>query len=350
MASVETSVNSGAHTAILLVNVGTPDSSGVADVRRYLGEFLNDDRVIDLPWLARRVLVNGIIVPFRAPKSAKLYQSLWTDLGSPLLFHSHAFANALQGKMGDKFAVHVAMRYGNPSISKKIGTIMEQGCRRLIIVPMFPHYASSTTGTAMEEAMRILGGMNVIPEIASLGQFFEEPEFLYAVTARVRAARPTEYDFVLFSYHGLPKRHVERTHPGRRCEQIGCATHYGAENRYCYQAACHRTTRLLATALGLEDGKYGTAFQSRLGKGWIQPFSDNEVVRLAKRGVKNLLVVSPAFVADCLETTIEIGHEYRQLFVNNGGQTLTLVDSLNDLPLWVDGFAGLLARRFGLDV
>ncbi|MFT3740050.1 MAG: ferrochelatase [Breznakibacter sp.] len=333
---------------ILLINVGTPDSPSVPDVRRYLGQFLNDPRVIDLPWLARKILVNCIIVPFRAPKSAALYRRLWTDRGSPLLFHTRAFAKRLQSRLGDGFHVEVGMRYGNPTIAEAIDKILKGGYRRVVVAPMFPHYASSTTGTAVAAVMDEFAKRDVVPDIRFLGQFFEHPTYLGAFADRIRQAGYREYDHVLFSYHGLPKRHVERTHRAQTCAQLGCVSHYGADNRFCYHAACHRTTELLAGILDLPQGTYTTAFQSRLGKGWLEPFSDDAVKRLAKQGTRRLLVVSPAFVADCLETVVEIGYEYDGLFRNNGGEKLSLVESLNDFPQWVDGFAGILGEPLSL--
>lgn len=329
-------------TALLLLNVGTPNSTSVPDVRKYLGEFLNDPRVIDLPWLARKILVNCIIVPFRAPKSAALYKRLWTDNGSPLLFHTRAFAQGLQGNLGNQFHVEVAMRYGNPSIPQAVEKILREGCRKVVVAPMFPHYASSTTGTAVEAVMEVFNKLDVVPDVRFVGQFFDHPAYIGAFVSRIEAVGYRNYDHVLFSYHGLPKRHVERTHPGRTCEDLGCTESYGPHNRFCYHAACHRTSKMLADALALPPDKYTTAFQSRLGKGWLEPFSDQVVTGLAKRGVKRLLVVSPAFVADCLETNVEIGFEYDELFKEHGGEVLTLVESLNDLPRWIDGFREIL--------
>lgn len=323
------------RTAILLINVGTPASPKVGDVRRYLSQFLSDGRVIDLPWLGRQLLVNGIIVPFRAPKSAKLYQQLWTDKGSPLLTYGMALRDALQQKVSPHTDVYVSMRYGTPSIKATLAQIDAQRYARLTVVPLFPHYASSTTGTAVEEVMRWVRKQNVIPQIKVVNQFFNHDAFIDAFARRIDASNPYQYDHVLFSYHGLPKRHVNRTHAGHTCEELGCANHYGHDNAFCYHAACHETTRLIVAKLNLSL-PVTTAFQSRLGKGWLEPFADVTIEALARQGVKKLLVVSPAFVADCLETVIEIGVEYKERFEANGGQHLTLVESLNDMPQWVD--------------
>jgi protoporphyrin/coproporphyrin ferrochelatase len=335
--------------AIIIINVGTPNSPKVSDVRTYLSEFLGDGRVIDLPWLGRKLLVNGIIVPFRAPKSAKLYQQLWTDRGSPLLFHTHDFADSLQKQLANRASVYVAMRYGKPSIKQTISDVLSRGYKRIVVAPMFPHYASSTTGTAIEETMRVLKTGNVVPETAFLGQFYNEPAYIDSFVSKVREEDPASYDHVLFSYHGLPQRHVQRTHAQTtKCNMTCCRDEMPAFGEFCYHATCYETTRLIARKLELTPNSYSTAFQSRLGKGWIEPFSDEEVIRLAQKGIKKLLIVSPAFVADCLETTIELGIEYRELFEANGGHRLKLVESLNAMPQWVSGFVSILESRFGI--
>lgn len=328
--------------AILLINVGTPDTPRTGDVRRYLSQFLGDGRVIDLPWLGRKLLVNGIIVPFRAPKSAKLYQQLWTPNGSPLLHNGILLRDALQHEMQDKADVYLAMRYGNPSIPSILNQINKKRYNRLTIVPLFPHYASSTTGTAIEAVLLHLKNQNVIPRVNIIGQFFQHPAYIEAFAHQISQHTLHDYDHILFSYHGLPIRHVLRTHPGKTCQELNCHQTYTTDNAYCYHAACHATTRLLANKLNLHPEHYTTAFQSRLGKGWLQPFADETIQSLAKKGVKKLLVVSPAFVADCLETTIEIGLEYRELFREHGGENLTLVESLNATPQWVKGLKNII--------
>jgi len=328
--------------AILLLNLGTPQSPAVKDVRRYLRQFLSDGRVIDIPWFARMLLVHGIIAPFRAPKSAQLYRRLWTDKGSPLLFHTQALSDELQ-RISTR-DVYISMRYGQPAIEAVIDEIIAKGYQSVVVMPLFPQYASSTTGSALEAVMNHLVRRDVVMPIRVVGQFFQHPLFIEVFSGSVKHWYSLGYDHVLFSYHGLPKRHVNRTHAGKTCEEMQCSTHYGDDNRYCYHAAAYETTRLLASAAGLSAANYTTAFQSRLGSGWLEPFADEVVQSLAQRGVKRLLVVSSSFVADCLETTIEIGHEYRELFCKNGGETLTLVPSLNSTPEWVSAVDGIIGH------
>jgi ferrochelatase len=331
-------------TAVLLLNVGTPDSPSVKDVRRYLSEFLNDPRVIDLPWLARKILVNLIIVPFRAPKSAKLYKLLWTQKGSPLLVHSLSVQDRLNEKVGSDLTFFVAMRYGNPSFREALRKVKEMGASRLILVPMFPHFASSSTGTALEAVLKIVKNWNVIPGIKVTGQFYNHPLFLDAFEKRIRSYSPEKYDHILFSYHGLPVSHISNIHPDQDCASCTCDRDFPAYGTFCYRATCYETTRLLAARLGLREGTYSHGFQSRLSDKWLKPFSDELLAQKAKEGVRKLLIVAPAFVADCLETTVELGVEYKKLFLENGGESLEYVESLNDLPEWIDALSEIITK------
>lgn len=322
-------------TAVLLINVGTPDSTSVRDVRKYLSEFLNDARVIDLPWLLRKMLVNLIIVPFRAPKSAKLYKMLWTEKGSPLLVHSQSVRDKLQEQSGDNFDFYVAMRYANPNIRDVLNQIRHSGYSKLIIVPMFPHYASSSTGTAMQAVMQELKQWNVIPEVKFVGQFYKHPQFIAAFAERIRSFHPENYDHVLFSYHGLPISHMNRVHPHVDCTGCNCSKSLPPHGEYCYKATCYETTRLLAAKLGLPEGKFSQSFQSRLSDRWLKPFTDFVLQKQAENGARSVLIAAPAFVADCLETTVELGVEYKNLFIRSGGEKLDYVVSLNDMPTWI---------------
>ncbi len=324
-------------TAVLLVNLGTPDSPKVKDVRRYLSEFLNDPRVMDLPWLARKILVNGIIVPFRAPKSAKVYRQLWDDSGSPLLYHTHDLSEKLQEKFGSKATVFYAMRYGNPSMKSVLENIRQQQFDKIVIVPLYPQYASSTSGSIIEKAMSIVKNWWVIPEIVFTGQFYFEEGFLNAVVDKAKSFDVAQYDHIIFSYHGLPNRQVEKNHlPGTSCQTEQCEQQITSSNRLCYRAACFDNSRLLAKKLNLSPEKYTVAFQSRLDTNWLEPFADRIIAERARKGDKKLLVFSPAFVADCLETIIEIGDEYQEIFQQHGGQQLDLVPGLNSSPQWVE--------------
>lgn len=322
-------------TAVLLINLGTPDSPSVRDVRSYLSQFLNDPRVIDIPWLLRKILVNLIIVPFRAPKSAKIYQKLWTDKGSPLLYYSNKQKDLLQQQIAETHDVYLAMRYKNPSISSVLEDIRKKNYQRIIILPLFPQYASASTGSALDEVMRVIRTWWVIPELKIISQYYDHPTFIEACAERGRKYNFSNYDHILFSYHGLPERQVDKVYGEGLCSDHDCENEITEENKYCYKATCYATTRLLAEKLNIPKEKYTVCFQSRLDKKWLEPFSDKVVEDCAKKGMKRILVFSPAFTADCLETIIEIGDEYQEIFHEHGGEKVQLVESLNDHPLWI---------------
>ncbi|HEX8039400.1 MAG TPA: ferrochelatase [Chryseosolibacter sp.] len=332
-------------TAVLLINLGTPDSPAVADVRAYLSQFLNDRRVIDIPWLWRKILVNLIIVPFRAPKSAMIYRKLWTPEGSPLLFYSVKVQNLLQAALGQKYDVHLAMRYKNPSLPDVLTGMRKRSYDKIVVLPMFPQYASSSTGSALEEVMRIVQKWWVIPEIRFISQYHAHPAFIDALVARGQAYDPSQFDHVLFSYHGLPERQVNKVHEKGICADYNCENELNDQNQYCYRAACYATTRALAARLHIPPEKYTVCFQSRLDQKWLKPFSDDVVKACAKKGMKRILVFSPAFTADCLETIVEIGMEYQEIFRAHGGENLQLVESLNDHPRWIDCLRLLVAEH-----
>lgn len=323
-------------TGVLLINLGTPASPSVGDVRSYLSQFLNDPRVIDIPWLMRKLLVNLIIVPFRAPKSAKIYKKLWTSEGSPLLLNSQKVQQQLDAALGTSYDVHLAMRYKDPGIPAVLEEMRRMNYTRIIVVPMFPQYASASTGSALEEVMQVIKQWWVIPEVKLISQYYDHPLFIDAFIDRASKYKLDDYDHVLFSYHGLPNRQVDKVHLEGNCEENNCKNSLTEENQYCYQATCYATTRLLVEKLGLKEDQYTVCFQSRLDQEWLTPFSDQVVEEQAKAGAKKLLVFSPAFTADCLETIIEIGDEYQELFEANGGEEVQLVESLNDHPLWIE--------------
>ncbi len=329
-------------TTVLLVNLGTPDSPSVRDVRRYLREFLNDPRVVDLPWLARKILVNLIIVPFRAPKSAKIYQKLWTGQGSPIILHGENVQKLLQDKLGPGYSVELAMRYKNPSIPDVLERIRKSNPDRIIVLPLFPQYASASTGSALQEVMDIVSNWWVIPNVSFISQYWDHPGFVKALIERGRQYDWRQYDHVLFSYHGLPERQVDKVYDSGLCQDRDCEHEITEENKYCYKAACYGTTRLLAGGLGIPDEHYTVCFQSRLDKKWLEPFADKMVMEQAEKGAKKLLVFSPSFVADCLETTIEIADEYQLLFEEHGGEQIQLVESLNDHPAWIEALEDLV--------
>jgi len=336
------------RVGVLLVQLGTPDSPSVPDVRKYLREFLMDGRVIDIPAAQRTLLVNGIIAPFRAPKSAKIYKELWTERGSPLRFYSDEVVEMLQERLGDEYFVLLGMRYQNPSLDGALEQLRTMGLERIVVIPLFPQYASATTGSVYEKVMRLVKDWQIIPEMSFVNRFLEHPKFLEAFTLLGRkymAEHP--YDHFLFSYHGLPERQIRKgDYTGNTCKLNECCATLHAHNQHCYRAQCFETTRLLVAKLGIPQDKYTVSFQSRLGKTpWIQPYTDDIIVDLAKKGVKSVLAFSPSFVADCLETTIEIGVEYRELFEKHGGHHWQLVESLNNHPLWVETLADLVLAR-----
>ncbi|NDE56508.1 MAG: ferrochelatase [Gammaproteobacteria bacterium] len=337
-------------TGVLLIQLGTPDSPSTLDVARYLGEFLNDPRVIDLPWLIRRLLVNGIIVPFRSPKSAKIYRDLFKLNGgrSPLLEHAESVQALLQQRFkGDQeeITIEMAMRYQSPSIEAVLERMRKAGYSRIILIPLFPQYASASTGSAIEKALQIIQRWWVIPELSTVSQFYDENAYLEAVIDRATPFRLEDYDHVLFSYHGLPERQVDKVYNEGLCSDQPCDTEVNPQNQFCYKATCYATTRLLVERLGLDASRYTTCFQSRLSKQWLEPFSDHVIEELAKKGARKILVFSPAFVADCLETLIEISVEYQGIFEAHGGEKVELVPSLNDHPRFIDCLESMVRRR-----
>ena len=336
------------QTGVLLIQLGTPDDATVPAVRRYLSEFLNDPRVIDIPYLMRKFLVNLIIVPFRAPKSTKIYRQMWTDKGSPLLIYSKGVKDKLQQKLGDNFKVELAMRYQNPSMDSVLGRMKNDNYKKIIIIPLFPQYASASTGSAIDKAMKIIRKWWVIPELNIVSQFYDDEGFINSFTEIGKKYNLNEYDHILFSYHGLPERQVDKVYSdGKPCSDHNCENEITEENKYCYKAACYATTRLISEKLNIPQEKYTVCFQSRLDEKWLKPFTDNVIVELAKKGAKKLLVFSPAFVADCLETIVEIGIEYQDLFVRNGGEKVQLVESLNEHPMWIDTLKNIVIKQVG---
>jgi protoporphyrin/coproporphyrin ferrochelatase len=341
-------VSNNLKTGVLIVNLGTPDSPNTPDVRKYLREFLMDGRVIDIPVVLRWLLVNGIIAPFRAPKSAKTYKKLWEERGSPLKFYGEDIEKMLQEKLGNNYVVKLAMRYQNPSLEAGLETFRKSGFQKIIIVPFFPQYASATTGSIYEQAMKIMSTWQVIPEVRFTNQFYDHPLFLkHFVDASKKYIESQKYDHILFSYHGIPARHIRKgDYTGNTCKFGSCCDSIGPHNQLCYRAQCFATSRALAKALNLNEGEFSTSFQSRLGKDpWLEPYTEDVVQSFPKEGKKKMLVFSGAFVADCLETTIEIGEEYFELFEANGGEIFQLVESMNNSPVFADLLADLVVKN-----
>ena len=334
-------------TGVLLINLGTPDSPKTSDVRKYLTQFLNDSRVIDINPVARFLLVNGIIIPFRSSKSAKLYQHIWTKDGSPLLTNSIKMKNLLQQQLGENYVVELGMRYQSPSLESALDRLRKAQVEKTIMIPLYPQYASSSTGSSVAEAIRLMQKWEVTPSVEVISKFYDNPDFIDACVDVAKKYSFDDYDYFIFSYHGLPERHIMKGsahYCANTCKLGSCCDSITKDNQYCYRANCFETTRQLVKKLNIPAGKYETTFQSRLNDKWIKPYSDKVVAQKAEEGKKKMLVFSPAFVADCLETLYEIGTEYDEIFKEHGGEKITLVESLNDSPKWIEALKNMVLR------
>jgi len=330
---------------LLLMNLGTPDAPTVAAVRRYLREFLSDPRVIDVHPVARWLLLNFIILVFRPPKSAKQYQSIWEERGSPLLLRSLEFTQKLALELQGDFEVELGMRYGRPSLEEALARLRAKKIRSLTLMPLYPQYAASSTSSSLEKAYRLIGeAWDVLP-IQVVPPFFDQPGFLDALAAvAAPVIRRGRADHVLFSFHGLPERHIHKSDStGAHClASLQCCDQLTAVNSNCYRAQAYYTAREAARRLGIPAQGFSVSFQSRLGRTpWIRPYTDLWVQQLAQRGVRQLAVLCPAFVADCLETLEEIGIRARESFRSSGGEDLILVPCLNDHSTWIRAAAEL---------
>jgi protoporphyrin/coproporphyrin ferrochelatase len=326
--------------AILLINLGSPDSPSVPDVKTYLDEFLMDPYVIDLPYLLRFAIVKGIILNTRPKKSAEAYQTIWKPEGSPLIIISEQLQAALSKKTD--IPIGLAMRYGNPSIHDGIDALVNQHphLEKIIAVPLYPHYAMASTKTVIEKTNQVISEHFPQLSVDYVPPFYQHPEYIKALSASINHHLPNNVDHLLFSYHGIPVRHVKKTDPTKKhCfkSKDCCMIPNSAAHAVCYPHQIKRTTELVAQHLPLRRDQWSWSYQSRLGTDeWLQPFTDKEFERLAKEGVKNLAVCCPAFVSDCLETIEEIGEEGKEIFKHHGGETFTLIPCLNTDDAWVD--------------
>lgn len=331
---------------VLLVNLGTPDSAATPDVRKYLNEFLMDGRVIDINPVSRALLVRGIIVPFRAPKSAKLYREIWSDeSGSPLLYYSLLQQKLLQEKLGDEYMVELAMRYQTPSIEAALDRLKNALVSEIKVIALFPQYASASTGSVYEKVMRLVGQWQTIPNISFVNSFHDNPLMIEAFADNAKKHQPENYDHILFSFHGLPQRQlVKCDHTHNYClKTADCCQTLTDVNKFCYSAQSYDTARLIAGKMGLNPDQYTVCFQSRLGSDpWVQPYTSQVIAKLAEEGKKKLLVFCPAFVADCLETVYEVSVEYHEEFKEKGGEHVQLVESLNDNPKFIEALVGMV--------
>jgi ferrochelatase len=339
-----------APTGLLLVNLGTPDEPTPSAVRRYLREFLNDPRVLDMNVVGRTLLLEAVILPRRPKQSAHAYEKIWdATRGSPLLFHGRDLADAVAAKLGPSWRVELGMRYGSPDLAGALDRLVAVECTRIVVLPLYPQYASSSTGSSLERLYQLAGTRNNVPPLAVVPPFFDDPGFLDAATAiarpRLDALAP---EHVLFSFHGLPEHHMRDGDPtgGKHClASPSCCDAVAGPSRDCYRAQCFATARALAARLALTDGTWTVSFQSRLTRvPWIKPYTDEVLPALAKRGIKKVAVLCPAFVADCLETLEEIGIRAAADWKKDGGDTLELIPSLNSHPSWVDAVVNLATR------
>lgn len=328
--------------AVLLMNLGSPDSTEVKDLKKYLDEFLMDERVIDKPYWLRALLVKGIIVPFRAPKSAEAYKSIWTKDGSPLIVISRELEAALDSQI--EMPVALAMRYGNPSPKKGFDELVAANpdLEEVIAVPLYPHYAMSSYETAVEYAkeQHKKGGYKF--KLSFIKPFYDDADYINALAESVRPHIESDYDQILFSYHGIPERHVTKCDPtGKHCLKVAnCCEVPSEAHAYCYRHQCWTTTNLVADKLGIPKEKRGFSFQSRLGRDpWLKPYTAERLKELPAEGVKKIVVACPAFVSDCLETLEEMGEEGKEFFLHAGGESFQLIPCLNVNQLWVDSLA-----------
>ncbi len=332
--------------AVLLVNLGSPDSTSVADVRRYLSEFLGDERVIDKPHSAflRSLLVNQIICRFRAPKSAHAYEQIWTKDGSPLIVTSKKVRDKLAAALGSQTPVYLAMRYGTPSIPSVISQMAADGVDEALLIPQYPHYAMSSWETVVVKVYADAAQLAPKMRVACIQPFYQDADYidaLYTVSAPY-LAQP--HDFVLFSYHGIPVRHLQKADSSKaHCTRVSdCCETCSPVQSTCYKAQVLATTRALVARAKIPAEKYFVSFQSRLvGEPWLSPYTDMMLARLPKEGKKRILVLCPAFVADCLETIEEISGEGKETFLAAGGESFQQIPCLNDSPAFID----FLAKR-----
>ena len=329
---------------VLLINLGSPESTRVPDVRRYLNEFLMDPRVIDVPWPLRRFIV-GMILIRRPKESAHAYSTIWTAEGSPLVVSSRNVAAELQRRVGDQVPVGLAMRYQSPGIGPAIQELATRGVEDLLVFPLFPHYAMSSFETAAVRAQELAARLAPAMRLKVVDPYFDAPEYIAALVASSEGYLQGGYDHLLFSFHGLPERHLRKSDPtGQHClNRPDCCQTPSPAHRTCYRAQCLASAREFVAAAGVPEGKFSVAFQSRLGRDpWLKPYTDHELVRLPESGVKRLLVICPAFVSDCLETLEEIAVRGRETFLQAGGREFAQIPCLNEHPRWMEALESLV--------
>jgi ferrochelatase len=331
-----------AKRAILLMNLGSPDSTSTKDLHTYLMEFLMDKRVIDYPWLTRKILVGGLIVPFRAAKSAEAYKTIWTKDGSPLIVLTMQLKEALQRQTADP--VEISMRYGHPSMEEAFDKLFRASpeLASVLAIPLYPHYAMASYETAVEHAQAVHRKKKYPFRLDFIRPFYNDPGYLQALSQQIRPYLDRDYDHILFSYHGVPARHIRKTDPtGNHClHSATCCDTASPAHATCYRHQCFFTTKEMVRLLDIPEGKYSNSFQSRLGKGWLEPFTDIRLEQMPAEGIKKLFILCPAFVSDCLETLEEIAIRGKETFLGAGGKEYTMIPCLDLHPRWVETLAG----------
>ena len=300
---------------VLLINLGTPDNLELPSVKKYLKEFLSDSYVVDIPTIIRKILVNFIIVPFRSRKTQEAYKSIWTKEGSPLIINTNLIKEKLDQKI--EYPVEMAMRYQSPSIAKGLISLEEKGCKEIIVLPLYPHYAEATSLTTKLKVKDVKDKLDLDIQLSFLDEFYNEDGYIESLSKQINSHLNDDVDFLLFSYHGIPKRQNVRTNP-------------------TYEEQVKLASKLCAERLDLKDDQWGVAFQSRIGPGWLQPFTDKVLENLPKNGIKKIAVVCPSFVADNLETLEEINIEARETFIEAGGEKFVFIPCLNNDDNWID--------------
>jgi ferrochelatase len=333
--------------AVLLVNLGSPDSASVPDVRRYLKEFLGDERVLDMPGWQRWLLLEGVILRTRPKATAHAYTTVWTPEGSPLIVTSRSVQRKLADALGPEIPVYLAMRYGRPSIAETLSAIAADGVEELLLFPQYPHYAMSSWETVVVRVFEESARQGLKIRLTCVQPFFADPDYIEALHASAEPWLARPHDHLLFSYHGLPARHMGKADSSRaHCLKVhDCCATASPAHATCYRAQIFATTRALARRAGLASGRYSVAFQSRLaGEPWLEPFTDRELERLPQQGVKRLLVICPAFTADCLETLEEIAVRGKEIFQAAGGGEFAQIPCLNDQVPFIEFLAGRVRR------
>lgn len=326
--------------AVLLANLGSPDKAETTAVRKYLNQFLMDPYVIQLPWILRRLIVSLFVLPSRPKESSKAYQKVWLKEGSPLVVLSEKLKQALQEKLD--IPVAAAMRYGNPSIESELLKLKEQKIDEVVFIPLYPHFADSTVTTSIEEAKRVIQKHKLNIKLSSISPFYDNDDYIQSLVSSAQAYLSQDYDHIVFSYHGLPESHLTKLDTsGSHClQQDDCCQQAHDCHAHCYRHQVFQTTQRFVEKVGLSEQQYSIAFQSRLGRAkWLAPNTEDIITDLAKSGNKNILVICPAFVTDCLETLEEIALRGQEVFSEAGGETLTLIPCLNDHPDWVTTLA-----------